>query len=37
MQFEIDCIEFDTRLETEEEVKKRKEEAEKMAALDKKA
>ena len=31
------CIAYDMRLENEEEVKKRKEEAEKIAALDKNA
>ena len=35
--FEMQCISYDQRLETEEEVKKRKEEAEKLAALDKNA
>ena len=37
LQFEMRCISYDMRLETEEEVKKRKEEAEKLAALDKNA
>lgn len=35
VQFDMTCISYEERLETEEEVKKRKEEAEKLAALDK--
>lgn len=35
IQIDIHCITYDTRLENEEEVKRRKEEAEKLAALDK--
>ena len=37
LHFEMLCIAYDERLETEEEVKKRKEEAEKLAANDKNA
>jgi hypothetical protein len=37
LNFEVLCIQYDSRLEHEEEVKKRKEEAEKLAALDKNA
>jgi len=37
LQFDMICISYDQRLETEEEVKKRKEEAEKLAAADKNA
>lgn len=37
LQFEMLCIDYSERLETEEEVKKRKEEAEKLAAADKNA
>ena len=37
LQFDMICISYDSRLETEEEVKKRKDEAEKLAALDKNA
>lgn len=37
LRFEMLCIAYEERLETEEEVKKRKEEAEKLAALDKNA
>lgn len=37
LQFDMMCINYDQRLETEEEVKKRKDEAEKLAALDKNA
>ena len=37
IQFDMTCIQFEQRLEKEKEVKKRKEEAEKLAALDKNA
>lgn len=37
LQFNMLCIAYDERLETEEEVRKRKEEAEKLAAGDKNA
>lgn len=37
VQFDMICIQYEQRLETEEEVRKRKEEAEKLAALDKNA
>ncbi len=35
--FDMLCISYEQRLETDEEVKKRKEEAERLAALDKNA
>ena len=37
MTFDAVCIQFEQRLETEDEVKRRKEEAERLAALDKNA
>lgn len=37
IQFDMTCIQFEQRLETEEEVKKRKDDAEKLAAMDKNA
>jgi hypothetical protein len=37
INIDMQCIQYEMKLETEEEVKKRKEEAEKLAALDKNA
>jgi hypothetical protein len=37
LQIDMHCITYDMRLENEDEVKRRKEEAEKLAALDKNA
>lgn len=37
VSFDMLCISYESRLETEEEVKKRKDEAERLAALDKNA